>query len=157
MTTTQTTPTGDSEWIYRDDAAKLCHCSTDTIDRNAKKNNWQTRLGDNGRVMVLLADLVATGKVRTEDLALFGSGAGAAAASRNQEQVTALRVEIARLSGRLAECDLVLDELRAQALMYREPLKFKDRQILKLEANTDRIHALHAIDGRSAPTPGSTA
>ena len=158
MTPTPAAPTtgsGPDEWIYRDDAAKLCRCSTDTIDRIAKRNTWQTRLGDRGRVMVRLADLVATGRVSTADLALFGSGAGAAAAARNQEQVTALRVEVAGISGRLAERDLVLDELRAQALMYREQLKVKDRQILKLEATCDRIFAQQAYAPRPAAVEGS--
>jgi len=106
--------TDDSQWVTRKDAAALGRCSQDSIQRTAKKHKLPTRTNKAGATLLSLDDLVRVGRVRPEDLTAAGTGAELAELARTKEQVSALRVEVGHLGGRLAERDVLQEVLRQQ-------------------------------------------
>jgi len=133
--------TDDNAWVTRKDAAALARCSEDAIKDTQKKYKLPTRTGAAGATLLSLEDLVRVGRVRAEDLAAAGTGAECAELARTKEQVSALRTEVGRQGGRLAEREAFLDMLRQQ-------VGEKDRQIKALQTTIDRLTA--SLASRSA-------
>ena len=129
-----TTTIQAEDWIPRADMAALMNRSEDTVRRAEKKHQLQTREDEAGRVLVAVADFLRLGLIRPQDLTAGATPAESAEVLRAREAITALKTQIAELSGRLAQADLVRDTLREQ-------LAVKDRQISKqAEQITGLIH-----------------
>jgi uncharacterized small protein (DUF1192 family) len=133
--------TDDKQWVTRKDAAALARCSEDAIKDTQKKHKLPTRTGTAGATLLSLDDLVRVGRVRPEDLTAGGTGAECAELARTKEQVSALRTEVGRQGGRLAEREAFLDLLRQQVAE-------KDRQIKALQTTIERLAA--SLASRSA-------
>ncbi|QGN58095.1 hypothetical protein [Nostocoides sp. HKS02] len=112
------------DWVLRADMAALIRKSEDTVRRLVTKHELATRTDDKGRVLVRVDDFVTLGHLRHEDLTAGLTPAESAQVLRARESVTALRVQIAELTGRLAAAEGLSDTLREQ-------LAQKDRQIAK--------------------------
>ena len=119
------------DWITREDMAALMRSSTDTVRRDEAKirrlyeedgRPYETRTDEAGRVLVNVGDFVRIGRLRPEDLTLGATPAESAEVLRARDTITALKAQVAELSGRLAQTDLVRDTLREQ-------LAVKDKQI----------------------------
>lgn len=134
--------TDESKWVTRKDAAALARCSEDAIKDTQKKHKLPTRTGAAGATLLSLQDLVRVGRIRPEDLTAAGTGAELAELARAKEQVSALRTEVGRQGGRLAEREAFLDLLRQQVAE-------KDRQIKALQTTIERLAASLASRGAS--------
>ena len=110
--------------ITRDDIALLARTSPDTIRRDIKKHGLETDTDAAGRVLVRVADFLAIGRIRPEDLTAGATPGESAEVLRARETITALRMQVAELSGRLRHSDALVDTLRDQ-------LGQKDKQLAK--------------------------
>ena len=133
--------TDDNKWVTRKDAAVLGRCSQDSSERTVKKHELPTRTTDANATLLNVDDLVRVGRVRAEDLDAGGTGAECAELARTREQVSALRTEVGRQGGRLAEREAFLDLLCQQVAE-------KDRQIKALQTTIERLAA--SLASRSA-------
>ena len=135
--------TDDNKWVTRKDAAVLGRCSQDSSERTVKKHELPTRTTDANATLLNVDDLVRVGRVRAEDLDAGGTGAECAELlAGTRAQVSALRTEVGRQGGRLAEREAFLDLLRQQVAE-------KDRQIKALQTTIERLAA--SLASRSAP------
>ena len=89
------------DWITRADMAALMRSSEDTVRRAEKKHQLQTREDDAGRVLVNVGDFVGVGLLSPEDLTVGATPAESAEVLRARETVTALKAQVAELTGRL--------------------------------------------------------
>ena len=128
-----TPTTAASEWLSRDDAAKLARCEVGAINRDIAKHGLEVNSkGPRGKVMVRRDDLVRVGRLVA---AVPGvSGAESADLLRAHELVADLRAASARLEGRLLERD-------ALTVVLREQLGVKDTQIRQLQDMVNRFAA----------------
>lgn len=110
------------DWITRADIAALIRKSEDTVRRAEKKHSLETREDSAGRVLVNVGDFVSIGLLRPADLTTGATPAESAELVRTRETITALKAQVAELTGRLSEADLVRDTLRDQ-------LGIKDKQL----------------------------
>ena len=117
-----TTTIQAADWITRADMAALMKRSEDTVRRAEKKNDLENREDEAGRVLVCVADFLRIGLIRPQDLTVGATPAESAEVLRARETITALKTQVAELTGRLAQADLVRDTLREQ-------LAVKDKQI----------------------------
>lgn len=115
---------GSQDWIPRADMAALIRKSEDTVRRLVTKHDLTTRTDDKGRVLVRVDDFVTLGHLRAEDLTAGLTPAESAEVLRARESVTALRVHVAELTGRLTAAEQLSDTLRDQ-------LAQRDRQLTK--------------------------
>ena len=119
-------------WLPRADAATLARKSQDTIRRIVERHQLETRTDAAGRVLVNTADLVTLGHLRQEDLTAGASPVESVEVLRARETITALRVQVGELTGRLAHADVLIAALSDQ-------LTQKDRQLAK---NADHLSQL---------------
>jgi hypothetical protein len=126
------TDANDEDWLTRKEAADLAGCSQDAIKYTQTKHQLETRTNAAGAILLRTADLVRVGRIRAEDLGAAGSGAECAELVRTKEQVSALRVEVGHLGGRLAERDVLQEVLRQQVAE-------KDKQLRQAQATLDRL------------------
>jgi hypothetical protein len=133
--------TDDSVWVTRKEAAALARCSQDSIERTEKKHDLETRTSSVGATMLALDDLVRVGRVSADALTASKSGVECAELALAKEQLSALRSEVGRQGGRLAEREAFLDLLRQQ-------VGEKDRQIKAQQTTIDRLTA--SLASRSA-------
>lgn len=120
------------DWIPRDDMAQLIRSSVDTVKREAKKHDLTTRTDGAGRVLVNVEDFLRIGRLRPEDLTVGGTPAESAAMLRMRETVTALSAQVAELTGRLSQSDLVIDTLRDQITVKDKQLNQQANQLTQL-------------------------
>jgi chromosome segregation ATPase len=132
-----TTSSAD-EWISRDDAAVCAGASPDTIKRDIKKHDLETRTGPRGQVMTRVADLVRIGRIRPDALT-EATGAETAELHRSRAQADAARTEAAQLAGRLQERERHTDLLHEQVREKDRQLKERDAQIRALTATVERL------------------
>jgi hypothetical protein len=104
------------------------------LERTEKKHKLETRTNDAGATLLNLDDLVGVGRVSADALTASKSGAECAELALAKEQVGALRTEVGRQGGRLAEREAYLDTLRQQ-------VGEKDRQIRLLQTTLERLAA----------------
>ena len=129
------------DWISRDDMAVLIHRSEDTVRRDERAPELQTRVGETGRVQVNVGDFLRIGRLRLEDLTAGATPAEPAEVLRARETITALRVQVGELTGRLRHSDALVTTLGEQ-------LAQKDRQLAKQADHlTQRVGRLGAFGG----------
>jgi hypothetical protein len=114
MSTTADAPADAEQWISRADAAKLARCSEDTIKRDVRDHELETRPGPNGRVMLRVADLLGINRISPEDIPSGASAAGTAEVRRLQEQLANAQRELGEVRGRLATRDELVTVLHEQ-------------------------------------------
>jgi len=128
------------DYINRDEAATLAGCSPDTIKRDEKAHNLQTRTAPGGNKLVRVGDLVDIGRIPTSALTAGLSAADASALKTARDEIGRHAVRCAKLDGQLEEAKANVADLRGQ-------LKAKDHQINELLAT---ISFLVATGPRSA-------
>lgn len=133
----------DEQWLTRADLAQLMHCSPDTVRRLTRKHGLQERTDTGGRVQLNVADCVRTGMLTPEDLRTGATPLESAELVRSRDTVLSLRVELAGLTGRLNEADMVRDTLREQ-------LSVKDRQIAQQATQITQLIARLSAAGGAA-------
>jgi hypothetical protein len=123
-TGTSTSTDAPEEWISRADAAALSGRSEDTIRRDERRHELETRLNPTGAVLLRLADLVRIGRI---DRTTFTSAGGADSAEvvRARDAVVVLKVQVAEMNGKLSFADALIASLTAQ-------LEQKDKQLASL-------------------------
>jgi phage shock protein A len=102
------------DWITRADMAALMKRSEDTVRRAEKKHELKTREDEARRALVAVADFLRLGLIRPQDLTVGATPAESAEVLRARETVAALKAQVAEMTGRLAQTDLVRDTLREQ-------------------------------------------
>jgi len=112
------------DWITRDDMAVLIRRTEYTIRRDERAHELKTRLDETGRVLVNVGDFLRIGRLRLEDLTAGATPAQSAEVLRARETITALRVQVGELTGRLSHSDALVTTLGEQ-------LAQKDRQLAK--------------------------
>jgi uncharacterized coiled-coil protein SlyX len=146
-TPTATSATGltSADWVTRDDLAALSRKSVDTVTRDVKRHDLQTRQDEAGRVLVNVGDFLALGRLRPEDLTAGNTPAESAEVLRARQSITELRERAAELTGRLGHADTLVATLREQ-------LAVKDKQLAK---QAEQITALIARLGGFGSTGGA--
>lgn len=139
-TTTATPSTGvgtptPADWVTRDDMALLTRTSVDTVRRDIKKHDLETREDDAGRVLVNVGAFIRIGRLRDQDLTQGSTPAESAAVLRSRESVSQMRAELAHAQGRLDQVDAVVATLREQ-------LVSKDRQLAKRDDHVAQLTTL---------------
>jgi uncharacterized coiled-coil protein SlyX len=129
-----TTTVQGEAWITRADMAALMRKSEDTVRRAEKKHQLETREDDAGRVRVNVGDLVRIGLLHPGDLTAGATPADPAEVLRARETVTALKTQVAELTGRLAHSDLVRDTLREQLAVRDKQIAQQANQLTQLIA-----------------------
>ena len=138
-----TTPTYTAaDWVPRDDLAVLANRSTDTVTRDVRKHQLQTREDEAGRVLVNVGDFLRIGRLRDSDLTAGTTPAESAAIIRSRQAETDLREQLARLEGKLAQADLVVETLREQLVTKDKQLSKRDEQFTQLTHLLGRLSAL---------------
>lgn len=138
-----TTPTFTAaDWVPRDDLAVLANRSTDTVTRDVKRHQLQTREDEAGRVLVNVGDFLRIGRLRDSDLTAGTTPAESAAIIRSRQAETDLREQLARLEGKLAQADLVVETLREQLVTKDRQLAKRDEQFTQLTQLLGRLSAL---------------
>lgn len=133
------------DWITREDMAVLIRKSPDTVRRQAKKHDLAERTDEAGRVLVSVGDFLRLGHLRPEDLAVGATPAESAEVLRARETLTALRVQVGELTGRLGHADTLVSTLTDQ-------LAYKDRQLATQAA---QLTQLTQLLGRLAAAGGA--
>lgn len=138
-----TTPTYTAaDWVPRDDLAVLANRSTDTVTRDVKKHQLQTREDEAGRVLVNVGDFLRIGRLRDSDLTAGTTPAESAAIIRSRHAEADLREQLARLEGKLAQADLVVETMREQLVTKDKQLSKRDEQFTQLTHLLGRLSAL---------------
>lgn len=123
----------------RDD---LANRSTDTVTRDVKRHQLQTREDEAGRVLVNVGDFLRIGRLRDSDLTAGTTPAESAAIICTRQAETDLREQLARLEGKLARADLVVETLREQLVTKDKQLSMRDEQFTQLTHLLGRLSAL---------------
>lgn len=134
-----------ADWVTREDMAALMRASTDTVRRDCRMHDLETREDETGRILVNVGDFLRIGRLRPEDLTVGGSPAESAEVLRARETVTVLKAQVAELTGRLAEADMVRDTLREQ-------LAVKDKQIAQQAGHLTQLTNILGRLGQSGLT-----
>ena len=135
------TPYTAADWIPRDDLAVLAHCSTDTIRRDERKHELETRTDESGRVLVNVGKFLEIGRLRESYLTAGSTPAESAAMARSRQHESELRQQITRLEGKLDRTDLAVDILREQLSAKDKQLAKRDEQISTLTGLIGRLSA----------------
>jgi hypothetical protein len=137
-----TTTIQAEDWITRADMAALMNRHEDTVRRAERKHELETRKDDADRVLVCVADFLKLGLIRPQDLTLGATPAESAEVLRARETITALKAQVAELSGRLAESDVVRDTLREQLAVKDKQIAHQSTQLAQLTGIIGRLGQL---------------
>lgn len=131
-----------ADWAPRDDVAILANCSPDTIRRDVKRHELETREDESGRVLVHVDDFLRIGRLRDSDLTVGTTPTESAAILRSRQAESGLRERLAHLEGKLAQADLVIETLREQLTAKDKQLAKRDDQFTQLTSLLGRVSAM---------------
>jgi hypothetical protein len=139
--------TSAEDWVTREDMAALMRVHPDTVRRACHKNELDTREDEAGRVLVNIGDFLRIGRLRPEDLTAGATPAESAEVLRARATVTALTAQVAELTGRLAQADLVRDTLREQLAVKDKQLAQQSSQLTQLTQLLGRLTQTGQLGG----------
>lgn len=117
----------DGEWVSRREMSQLAHCSEDSVKRDIKQHQLETRTGPKGEVLVRVADFERIGRIKPGDVPTGLTGSQAAELRRVLADNARLTAQVGELTGRLEQARVSQDVVTAQ-------LAVKDDQIKSLLA-----------------------